>query len=233
MDKNSFLIYLDYEEQFNLLSNEEAGILIKAIMQYEKTGEIVKLDGMVKMAFSFIKTQLDRDREKYQEKCEKNKNNARKRWNAKNANAQSGIENDTKNADNDNEDEEDIEDDNDDVAVDKESQLQKRFIECIGSTNLNSINECISYLDDLPYEVIEKALEKASRASIPNWNYAKIVLDDWVKKKIDTIEKVEIEEQKFKKNKKANNDKANNHNNYEQRNYEEDDLRRFYANKGG
>lgn len=78
MDKNSFLIYLDYEEQFNLLSNEEIGILIKSIMKYEKTREVPQLEGILKMAFSFIKTQLDRDREKYQAKCEKNKENGRR-----------------------------------------------------------------------------------------------------------------------------------------------------------
>ena len=64
MDKNSFLIYIDYEEQFSLLTDEQLGKLIRAIMKYEKTSEIPKLDGMLKMAFSFIKTQLDRDREK-------------------------------------------------------------------------------------------------------------------------------------------------------------------------
>lgn len=78
MDKSSFLIYLDYQEQFDLLTDEEAGRLIKAIIKYEKTGEIPKLDGMLKMAFSFIKTQLDRDREKYKKKCEKNKENGKK-----------------------------------------------------------------------------------------------------------------------------------------------------------
>ena len=78
MEKASFLIYLDYQEQFELLTDEQAGQLIKAIIKYEKTGEIVELDGMTKMAFSFIKTQLDRDREKYQAKCEKNRENAKK-----------------------------------------------------------------------------------------------------------------------------------------------------------
>lgn len=78
MDKASFLIYLDYQEQFELLSDEQAGQLIKAIIKYEKTGKIVELDGMVKMAFSFIKTQLDRDRQKYRTKCEKNRENAKK-----------------------------------------------------------------------------------------------------------------------------------------------------------
>lgn len=78
MDKNSFLIYLDYEEQFNLLNNEEVGQLMRAIIKYEKTKEIPQLEGMLKMAFSFIKTQLDRDREKYNKKCEKNKENGAK-----------------------------------------------------------------------------------------------------------------------------------------------------------
>lgn len=78
MDKNSFLIYLDYEEQFNLLTDEQIGQLMRAIMKYEKTGEQPELNGMVKMAFSFIKTQLDRDRKKYKDKCEKNRENAKK-----------------------------------------------------------------------------------------------------------------------------------------------------------
>ena len=86
MDKSSFLIYLDYQEQFDLLTDEEAGRLIKAIIKYEKTGEIPKLDGMLKMAFSFIKTQLDRDREKWKEEKQKRseagKRGMAKRWNS-------------------------------------------------------------------------------------------------------------------------------------------------------
>ena len=84
MDKNSFLIYLDYQEQFELLTDEQAGKLIKAIIEYEKTGKILELDGMTKMAFSFIKTQLDRDREKWQEEKQKRseagKRGMSKRW---------------------------------------------------------------------------------------------------------------------------------------------------------
>lgn len=84
MDKNSFLMYLDYQEQFELLTDEQAGQLIKAIIKYEKTGEIPELDGMIKMAFSFIKTQLDRDREKWQEEKQKRseagKRGMAKRW---------------------------------------------------------------------------------------------------------------------------------------------------------
>ena len=71
-------MYLDYEEQFNLLTDEQIGQLMRAIMKYEKTREEPQLDGMLKMAFSFIKTRLDRDREKYKATCEKNKRNGAK-----------------------------------------------------------------------------------------------------------------------------------------------------------
>jgi hypothetical protein len=77
-EKNSFLIYLDYEEHFNLMTNEQLGQLIRAIIEYEKTRVVPKLEGIVKMAFSFIKAQLDRDREKYEEKCSKNRENGKK-----------------------------------------------------------------------------------------------------------------------------------------------------------
>lgn len=78
MDKNSFLMYIDYEEQFNLLTDEQIGQLMRAIIKYEKTGNVPELKGMLKMAFSFIKTQLDRDREKYNKRCEQNRENAKK-----------------------------------------------------------------------------------------------------------------------------------------------------------
>ena len=78
LEKNSFLMYTDYEEHFNLLTDEEVGKLMRAIIKYEKTREIPELDGMAKMAFSFIKIQLDLDRKKYEIKCDKNKENGRR-----------------------------------------------------------------------------------------------------------------------------------------------------------
>lgn len=75
--------------------------------------------------------------------------------------------------------------------------LQKYFIECLGSTNLNAIQECISYLDDLPIEVIRIALQKTADANA-NWKYTKTILNNWVTKKIDSVEKVKIEDENFK-----------------------------------
>ena len=71
--KNSFVLYNEYKEQFELLSYEEAGQLIMAIFEYTETGVAPELNGMVLMAFAFIKKQLDRDAEKYEKTVEKRK----------------------------------------------------------------------------------------------------------------------------------------------------------------
>lgn len=208
MDKSSFLIYLDYEEQFNLLTDEQIGQLMRAIIKYEKTREIPQLNGIVKMAFSFIKTQLDRDREKYEARCEKNRENAKKggrpRKNQKNnlkANGFNENQMDAKKPDDDKEDEEDNEEDIDNdllLKKEKEEKLQQRFIECLNSFNINAISECIKYLDELPFEVIDYVLSKTSGIKCPNWNYANTILQDYVRRKIDSVEKIQAEESGFK-----------------------------------
>lgn len=100
-EKISFLMYLDYEEQFSLLSDEELGQLMRAIMQYEKTGNIPELSGVVKMAFSFIKQQLDRDEEKWQEekkkRSEAGKKGMAKRWKKEEQQDNNDISQDNKN----------------------------------------------------------------------------------------------------------------------------------------
>lgn len=211
MDKSSFLIYLDYEEQFNLLTDEQIGQLMRAIIKYEKTREIPQLNGIVKMAFSFIKTQLDRDREKYEARCEKNRENAKKggrpRKNQKDnlkANGFNENQMDAKKPDDDKEDEEDNEEDIDNdllLKKEKEEKLQQRFIECLNSFNINAISECIKYLDELPFEVIDYVLSKTSGIKCPNWNYANTILQDYVKRKINSVEKIQAEESGFKNQK--------------------------------
>lgn len=76
-------------------------------------------------------------------------------------------------------------------------KINNTFLETIGSTNLNNIQECISYLDNLKYEVIEYALKKTARKGA-KWDYAMTILDSYVEKKLDTLEKVQADEIEFK-----------------------------------
>ena len=83
----------------------------------------------------------------------------------------------------------------------KEEKLQQRFIECLNSFNINAISECIKYLDELPFEVIDYVLSKTSGIKCPNWNYANTILQDYVRRKIDSVEKIQAEESGFKNQK--------------------------------
>ena len=70
-DKRSFVLYYDYREHLQILTDEERGKLLMALMDYGVTREHQKLDGAALMAFSFITRQMDRDAERYAEKCKK------------------------------------------------------------------------------------------------------------------------------------------------------------------
>ena len=73
-ERKSFMLYLDTSKQWDMLTNEQAGILIKALFLYTQTGEqLCSEDGMLMMAFSFIAGQIDRDNDKYEQKCNRNK----------------------------------------------------------------------------------------------------------------------------------------------------------------
>ena len=67
----------------------------------------------------------------------------------------------------------------------------------MNSTNTSNIQECISYLDKLPIEVIEHALKKTARKGA-KWDYAMTILDSYVEKNLNTLEKVKVDEIEFK-----------------------------------
>lgn len=80
--KKSIIIYADCIAILEELTNEQAGRLFKAILSYVNEEPVTETEGdpAVKMAFKVLKNQIDRDTEKYVEKCEKNRAIAQKRW---------------------------------------------------------------------------------------------------------------------------------------------------------
>ena len=80
MAKINILLFGEYEEHFDLLSKEEQGELIMAIFAYANRGEVpgAEVSLSVRMAFSFIKADMDRNSEKYEEKCARNKVNGQR-----------------------------------------------------------------------------------------------------------------------------------------------------------
>lgn len=124
MQKTSFILFNNYKEYFDLLNNEEAGELIKAILNYSNGNKIEKLSIRVECFFVVIKQNLDKQAEEYNKVCEKNKANVTKRWekqkqkenmtaenkNTKNTTVyggKNGNAKNTKNTDNDNDNDKD------------------------------------------------------------------------------------------------------------------------------
>lgn len=70
-DKKSFIFYTNYIETFEALSDEQAGQLIKAILNYASTQKVQELDGLIKIAFIPIKQNIDRDMQKWKEQKKK------------------------------------------------------------------------------------------------------------------------------------------------------------------
>jgi len=77
--EKGFLLYQRWKRQFERLTMEQRGLLITAIFECDETGETPDCeDPAVGMALDFIAEQLAHDRQKYADKCEKNRRNAAK-----------------------------------------------------------------------------------------------------------------------------------------------------------
>lgn len=70
-DKKSFVLYTEYEENLEELPDDELGQLFRAIFSYVNRGVVLDLSPSCKMAFSFIRKDLDRNQAKYEETCRK------------------------------------------------------------------------------------------------------------------------------------------------------------------
>ena len=76
--RDSFLLYTEYQEQIELLDMEQRGALFTAILEYAAGTDPELSDGMVRMAFAFIKAKMDKDTQKYEQICEERRKSGSK-----------------------------------------------------------------------------------------------------------------------------------------------------------
>ncbi len=116
--KDSFVLYRSYLNHIELMSLENRGIWITAILCYVNDLPLPEMPPDVRMAFSFVKGRIDEDYRKYQETLEKKRKAGQKGGIASGisrrseASASSASENEA------NEDDNDYEYDNDDYVND-------------------------------------------------------------------------------------------------------------------
>lgn len=107
-ENTTFVLYTDWEDIIDELTDEEVGKLFKAIFAYVSHGDISHFDGRsgLGVAFKTIRKQIDVNLKKYEETVEKRRKAANKRWkksdgdmqsNANDANAFFALHNDNVN----------------------------------------------------------------------------------------------------------------------------------------
>ena len=83
-DKKGFLLYADYIDTFEYLSNEDRGKVIWWVLQYVNDKHPEPIEGSLMACIAMIRAQLKRDLDKYEQKTGKNSESGRignlKRW---------------------------------------------------------------------------------------------------------------------------------------------------------
>ena len=247
MAKESFILYLEHQAVFKMLTDAQAGQLIKNIFEYEKTGQVPKMEQMLNVAFIPIKQDLDKNRAKYEKVVERNKKNIEKRWqnklpdNTKNTTGKNGIPNDTKNTDNDYDNDYDY--DNDiscsdnnilgDSCVDGLKNIINFYNNNINPITPFSLETLNDYAKEMETELIILAMQKAVDANVRNIKYIKAILNSWSNKGIKTVVEAKAEEEMFNQKKSAKPGTAKTNEEVQQRTYSDDFFNQFYANGGG
>lgn len=132
MAKNSFILFQEFEEVFNLLTDEDSAALIKAIFAYN-AGKEIKLNYHLNVIFALIKKRLDDNQKNYDEVCRKNQENGKKGGAPRgNANAKKqpktteNNRNNPKQHDNDNDNDNDNEYDHENTLKEKEKNKKEK-----------------------------------------------------------------------------------------------------------
>lgn len=89
MAREYFHSYHSYLDSMEELSDAECGRLYRACLEYSMTGKAPELRGNEKIIFPSIRSQIDRDIENYNAKCQSQRDKANARWS--NATACHGI----------------------------------------------------------------------------------------------------------------------------------------------
>lgn len=75
-----FPCFHGYRKRLERLTDDEVGKLFRALMVYSEEGTVTDLPDRVQMAFDFISVDIDRNKQTYLEKSEKNRANVMRRY---------------------------------------------------------------------------------------------------------------------------------------------------------
>ena len=195
--KKSFILYHDQRKQVEMLSDVQAGVLIKAIYRFVSGEEVPEIDdGMTQMCFSFISSQIARDAEAYDQKCKKMSENARRnpKANASNCKQLQAIDSNCKqmhaiagdtvtdiDTDTDNDTDIDIDTGTDTVTDPYSVPSPALQVAPQNAPQLTSEERERLLSKGLPSRYLDERVERASEYAAKNGGYVYDVLMEWWK----------------------------------------------------
>lgn len=175
MALESFNAYHSYLEAISPLNDEERGRLFTALLLYSKTGECPHLTGNERFIFPSMKGQIDRDRQKYEAKCARNRDNVKRRWESESCVPIRSYTNDTKDKEEDKE--KDKEKDKDSIFLGDRKKSAKRFTPptvdqvreyCMERRNMVDPQRFVDFYESKGW-VVGKARMKEWKAAVRTW----------------------------------------------------------------
>lgn len=79
-EQKGFIVYGDIKDVIDELTDDQVAQLFRGMVEYFTESKAPKFSGILKFVWIPIKQHMDRDAEKYEKKCERNRENVRKRW---------------------------------------------------------------------------------------------------------------------------------------------------------
>ena len=195
--KETFVFYINWINYIELLEPNEIKDLISIICDYVKNLKEPKktnLSDRLLMTWMFIKNQLDKDKAKYDKRCETSKINGKKGGRPKTRNNLKKP----KKPDNDNEYDNEYEHDNDITTTSSKSIAS--FVESNFGRTLSPIEyEQISLWENS--ELTRYAIKQAVLNGKYNIKYINSILNSYEKNNVQTVQQSQIKEEEFKQKK--------------------------------
>lgn len=211
MKENEIVLYADkLEDAMSILSSDEFKELMQIIVNYKKTGNVPQnMSKIMKLAFLPFKQAMDINQEKYEKKCQQNRENINKRWNneedTNDTNTNADVDNNNinktiakKNNDNSNKNNETNDLKESDSCVDGFQKVINFYEANIGLLSPYVLEMLQDYAKSMPNDLIIYAMKKATEANVRTFKYIKGILDNWRKKGIKTLIQAKEETEKFK-----------------------------------
>ena len=197
MARDYICLYHSYLDAIQALGDAERGRLLTAMIEYSISGAAPQLGGNERYIFPMVKAQIDRDREKYEEKCRANSEKGKLGGRPKKAEKAVAFFESQKSQDK-GKGEGEGKEEAASAANAREAALSSvlsHYQDCITPTPPSTVAQLlIAYTDELGADVVIHAIDEAVNQRKLTWSYIQAILQRYSREGLNTLAMVEADE---------------------------------------